>query len=128
MTPDEALLILKIAHVHKTPGLLGKLSCLLTASLESAHFALEILQQIPVHNAGAKSAHQLYQKELDARKIITFCGDLDGMLGGGVATGQITEFCKHFLTANNAAMTVTCILNCKADQDCGSDAQVVSQL
>lgn len=50
-----------------------------------------------MHDAGAKSAYQLYQKELDARKIITFCGDLDGMLGGGVATGQITEFCKHLL-------------------------------
>lgn len=53
-----------------------------------------------MHNAGAKSAHELYEKELNARKIITFCGDLDGMLGGGVATGQITEFCKHFLTAS----------------------------
>lgn len=48
-----------------------------------------------VGNAGAKSAHELYEKELNARKIITFCGDLDGMLGGGVATGQVTEFCKH---------------------------------
>ena len=46
-------------------------------------------------DAGTKSAQQLYEKELNARKIITFCGDLDGMLGGGVATGQITEFCKH---------------------------------
>lgn len=62
--PDDALLILKVADVHKTSGLLG-----------------------------AKSAHELYEKELNARKIITFCGDLDGMLGGGVATGQITEFC-----------------------------------
>ncbi|KAL3148107.1 DNA repair protein rad51c [Trebouxia sp. C0009 RCD-2024] len=62
--PDDALLILKVADVHKTSGLLG-----------------------------AKSAHELYEKELAARKIITFCGDLDGMLGGGVATGQITEFC-----------------------------------
>ncbi len=44
--------------------------------------------------AGARSAQHLYEKELAARKIITFCGDLDGMLGGGVATGQITEFCE----------------------------------
>ena len=43
---------------------------------------------------GAKSAQELYEKELTARKIITFCGDLDGILGGGVATGQITEFCE----------------------------------
>lgn len=46
------------------------------------------------HDAGAKSAQQLYEKELAARKIITFCGDLDNVLGGGIATGQITEFCK----------------------------------
>lgn len=64
ISPDDALLILKVADVHQNPGLLG-----------------------------AKSAQQLYEKELNARKIITFCGDLDGMLGGGVATGQITEFC-----------------------------------
>ncbi len=44
--------------------------------------------------AGARSAQHLYEKELAARKVITFCGDLDGMLGGGVATGQITEFCE----------------------------------
>ena len=31
VTPDEALLILKVADVHKTSGLLGKLSCPLTA-------------------------------------------------------------------------------------------------
>lgn len=30
ISPDEALLILKVADVHKTSGLLGKRSCLLT--------------------------------------------------------------------------------------------------
>ena len=61
-----------------------------------------------VHDAGATSAHQLYQKELNARKIITFCGDLDSMLGGGVATGQITEFCKHTLFARKEACGTLC--------------------
>ncbi|KAA6426745.1 MAG: DNA repair RAD51 [Trebouxia sp. A1-2] len=64
ISPDEALLILKVANIHNDAGLYG-----------------------------ARSAQHLYEKELAARKIITFCGDLDGMLGGGVATGQITEFC-----------------------------------
>lgn len=30
ISPDEALLILKVADVHKTSGLLGEWSCLLT--------------------------------------------------------------------------------------------------
>ena len=91
-----------------------------------------------MYDAGAKSAHQLYQKELDARKIITFCGDLDGMLGGGVATGQITEFCKLYLNANKAAMTVACTVYCKLTKtmglvlrwcpSCGEDAARVSFL
>lgn len=53
------------------------------------------------HAKGARSAQHLYEKELAARKIITFCGDLDGMLGGGVATGQITEFCKSAALLND---------------------------
>eukprot|EP00884_Botryococcus_braunii_P002529 jgi/Botrbrau1/12277/Bobra.0323s0017.1 len=40
-----------------------------------------------------RSAAQLYEKEASAKKIITFCPGLDGILGGGVCTGQITEFC-----------------------------------
>lgn len=64
ISPDEALLILKVANIHNDAGLLG-----------------------------ARSAQHLYEKELAARKIITFCGDLDGMLGGGIASGQVTEFC-----------------------------------
>lgn len=59
-----------------------------------------------MRNAGAKSAHELYEKELAARKIITFCGDLDGMLGGGVATGQITEFCKQPFPSGKAGQVV----------------------
>ena len=43
---------------------------------------------------GAQTAAQLFQKESAARKIITFCGSLDEILGGGVATSQITEFCE----------------------------------
>ena len=41
VTPDEALLVLKVADVHKTSGLLGKLSCSLLTSVESIHSALK---------------------------------------------------------------------------------------
>ncbi len=43
--------------------------------------------------AGGISARQLYEREKQLRRIITFCAELDVVLGGGVATGQITEFC-----------------------------------
>ena len=40
ITPGEALLILKVADVHQTSGLLGKWFCPLTASPHSVHSAL----------------------------------------------------------------------------------------
>jgi len=33
------------------------------------------------------------QKEEGINHIITFCSGMDEMLGGGVALGQVTEFC-----------------------------------
>jgi RAD51-like protein 2 len=41
----------------------------------------------------AVSARQILARERAVRRIITFSPDLDGILGGGVAVGQITEFC-----------------------------------
>jgi hypothetical protein len=56
----------------------------------SKHLTLPIPCPLP----GAKSAAQLYEKETSAKKIITFCPGLDSILGGGVSTGQLTEFCR----------------------------------
>ena len=54
--------------------------------------------------AGAKSAAELLVEEKAARKILTFCGELDVILGGGVCTGQITEFCKFLLCKRRMCM------------------------
>jgi hypothetical protein len=37
----------------------------------------------------------MLQAEQRRRHIITFCADLDGLLGGGVAPGEITECVFH---------------------------------
>ncbi|KAK9792999.1 hypothetical protein WJX73_005778 [Symbiochloris irregularis] len=42
---------------------------------------------------GCKSIRQLYEREVADRKIITFCGSIDGALGGGICRGQLTEIC-----------------------------------
>ena len=42
---------------------------------------------------GATTAVEILAREKANRKILTFCGDLDKILGGGIATGQITELC-----------------------------------
>lgn len=47
--------------------------------------------------AGSRTAAELLAREAAARRIITFCGNLDEVLGGGVATGQLTEFCAALL-------------------------------
>ena len=43
---------------------------------------------------GAFTAAELFEREAAARKVITFCGNLDDILGGGVSSSQITEFCE----------------------------------
>jgi RecA/RadA recombinase len=43
---------------------------------------------------GALSAQAIYEKEAKTRKIVTFCQELDAALGGGIATGQVTELCE----------------------------------
>ena len=42
--------------------------------------------------AVALSARQIFEREAAAKRIITFAAELDGILGGGVETGAITEF------------------------------------
>lgn len=44
--------------------------------------------------AAATSALDLLRAETaPRRRVITFCSDLDRLLGGGVALGRVTEFC-----------------------------------
>ena len=43
--------------------------------------------------AGAKSASELLREENEKLPIYTFCQELDDLLGGGVAVGEITELC-----------------------------------
>eukprot|EP00277_Geminigera_cryophila_P017429 CAMPEP_0179449188 /NCGR_PEP_ID=MMETSP0799-20121207/33171_1 /TAXON_ID=46947 /ORGANISM="Geminigera cryophila, Strain CCMP2564" /LENGTH=359 /DNA_ID=CAMNT_0021242055 /DNA_START=81 /DNA_END=1160 /DNA_ORIENTATION=+ len=61
--------------------------------------AVEVLRAIrgdarPAQKGG-KSALELLQENKDAgpKHVITFCADMDNMLGGGVAMGEVTEFC-----------------------------------
>lgn len=42
--------------------------------------------------AAPLSARQIFEREAAAKRIITFAAELDGILGGGVETGAITEF------------------------------------
>jgi RAD51-like protein 2 len=39
------------------------------------------------------SAKEILDKEKRKKAIVTFCQDLDRVLGGGIRSGQITEFC-----------------------------------
>lgn len=43
--------------------------------------------------AGSQTIRQLYDRENADQRIITFCGSVDGVLGGGIARGQLTEIC-----------------------------------
>lgn len=43
--------------------------------------------------SGMKTAGQHLEQQRKSRRIITFCNELDKILGGGVAVGQVTEFC-----------------------------------
>ena len=43
--------------------------------------------------SGSKNAYDLLLQEQSCGSIVTFCEQLDDMLGGGVPVGKITEFC-----------------------------------
>jgi len=42
---------------------------------------------------GGATALELHRQESARRRIMTFAAELDGLLGGGVPTGEVTEFC-----------------------------------
>ena len=42
---------------------------------------------------GGATALELHRQESTRRRIMTFVEELDGLLGGGVPTGEVTEFC-----------------------------------
>ena len=44
-------------------------------------------------HAAATSAADALKAEQAARRVITFCADLDMLLDGGVCCGRVTEFC-----------------------------------
>ena len=43
--------------------------------------------------AGARSASEILYEEKAMLAVVTFCKDLDDMLGGGIAIGEVTELC-----------------------------------
>ena len=45
--------------------------------------------------SGAKSASELLKKERERIPLVTFCKGVDGILGSGVQTGEITEFLRR---------------------------------
>ena len=45
------------------------------------------------HNREATTALEVLKREQEQTAIVTFCAGIDDMLGGGVQTGKITEFC-----------------------------------
>eukprot|EP00798_Chlamydomonas_sp_ICE-L_P027140 gene27140-2371_t len=53
---------------------------------------LETLGPIDL-SKGARSASELYSIQKNAKKVVSFCADLDRILGGGVQPGHVTEFC-----------------------------------
>ncbi|PSC75198.1 Sodium hydrogen exchanger 7 [Micractinium conductrix] len=73
------------------------------AQLTHEEALLVLKLAVPQHAAGpgggggaapaALSARQIFEREATASPIITFVPELDTMMGGGVETGAITEFC-----------------------------------
>lgn len=61
--------------------------------------ALMVLQELSGNTGGVlsradvTSAKDIFDKERRKRTLVTFCQPLDQILGGGIRTAQITEFC-----------------------------------
>jgi RAD51-like protein 2 len=52
-----------------------------------------VLGQQAAKNEGSVSAAEILRNHRNDRPIVTFCEQIDSMLGGGVAIGEITECC-----------------------------------
>ncbi|KAI8106873.1 hypothetical protein M9434_001527 [Picochlorum sp. BPE23] len=59
--------------------------------------ALLVLKSLSTRDSDAlrtaQSARDIYEREQRSKCIVTFSMDLDRVLGGGIRTGQMTEFC-----------------------------------
>lgn len=74
--------------------------------LSSIHksFSTHILYLI-YYKAGA-SARELIVRERHKKPVITFCREVDSMLGGGVPRGELTEVCRLCLDTKKACMNL----------------------
>lgn len=77
LTHEEALLVLKLGAPHRV-----------APAGDHPHAAGGAITA-----AAAVSARQILEREEAAKRIITFASELDQVLGNGVETGVITEFC-----------------------------------
>lgn len=61
--------------------------------------ALTVLQELRgqefavLAQSNVQSAKEIFDKERRKKTLVTFCQDLDQILGGGIRTAQVTEFC-----------------------------------
>ena len=62
--------------------------------------------------AGARSASEILYAEKKKLALVTFCKDLDDLLGGGIAVGEVTELCG----CPGIGKTQTCIQLCASVQ------------
>mmetsp|Transcript_10427 Transcript_10427/g.43194 ORF Transcript_10427/g.43194 Transcript_10427/m.43194 type:complete len:121 (-) Transcript_10427:1897-2259(-) len=69
--------------------------------------------------AGARSASEILYAEKKKLALVTFCKDLDDLLGGGIAVGEVTELCG----CPGIGKTQTCIQLCASVQIPGRSAR-----
>uniref|UniRef100_A0A6B2LDH7 DNA repair protein RAD51 homolog 3 n=1 Tax=Arcella intermedia TaxID=1963864 RepID=A0A6B2LDH7_9EUKA len=88
VTPKQALDILKTIKADLEAPAIGNQNLIADPERvveEEAFTKREVIT--------GQTAYALLEEELNCCRIITFCKDIDVMLGGGVPTGKITEFC-----------------------------------
>lgn len=73
----------------------SELSKELGVTTEKALSILQVVSNVEKNDSHAndKSAYELLQEEESESPIVTFCAELDNMIGGGIPIGKITEFC-----------------------------------
>jgi len=67
-----------------------------TAAIENTHAHTHTHTHAHAHThtqPQGKSALELLKQKQSARPVFTMCQAIDRMLGGGVAIGEVTEFC-----------------------------------
>lgn len=96
ISKEDALSVMKTLQSGSTNGFISPFIHCLKVSLFSP----------AVHSSGGVSVLEMLQKGPQKKHVFTFSDEIDSILGGGIAVGDLTEICTCFF--QESAIVILC--------------------